>query len=498
MNKIILVNSSFYDTRTALIEDGVLKELYYQNNFDDFLEGSIVVGKVVRILPELSCAFVNINDSKNAFLSFDDVFWNKQKFNNSNQTTEKNVPLKLGQQLLLQVKKSKKDDKGVKVTTYVSISGRYLALKMGDKSVKFSKKIPIESACRIPLTEALTTSGCHCAQNKLVNPPPCGFIVRTEALGVAIDKILTEKTLLLDIFSKIYKEFANSKKCGCIFKAPSTVFNLFCKYEQDISKVVFDYPASSKLFENELKQFGYDDLSKICVYDIKSHKNMLFDEYCIEDEINKSLNRKYKLNLGAELVFDTTEALTTIDVNSNEELGSNGKVNSSFKINLEAAKEIPRQLRLRRIGGIIVVDFINMFKKEHREQVLAELKKGFMNDPVKVFCSGFSDLGLVEISRERLNSSFLSQVIEVSDCDYALSYKLSPSWQFGELIRAVQKATTKFPKHVIVYITPKMLEFIQDKLSVNVKEKLEQLVGIPLDFKETTIELERMFSIVCE
>ncbi len=379
----ILMNVGFYETRVAIIENGVLQEVHLERCAKRGLVGNIYKGKVGRIVPGMQAAFVDIGLDKAGFLHLSD---------------EK--PIQDGAEILVQVMKDPLGSKGARLTQQISIVSRYLVYLPGEAQMSLSTRIE-ETAERERLSALL---------QDIVAEDKVGLIVRTAAEGATQESLEKEYAFLDKLWHSIQQD---AKK----IKAKNRVY-------EDLSlskKVIRDLvnPSVEKIrvddantFE-ELQSFSKQFVPEACAKLELTKSNLpIFERYGVEEELQRNLQRRVNLKSGGYLVIDQTEAMTTIDVNSGSFVGAPSHDETICKTNFEAAQMIARQLRLRNLGGIVVIDFIDMHQEEHREQVLNIFHEALLQDHSRVKVSGFTEFGLVQLTRKRTHESLLHELCE--------------------------------------------------------------------------------------
>ncbi len=413
MKKEIVINSTPSETRIAMLEDGRLVELFIEHPANERMVGDIYKGIVENVVHGIEAAFVDIGHEQNAFLHFSDmsgsgilykgiieVESDDEDTNKGNSLLHK---LRKGDEILVQITKEPIGNKGARITTELSLPGRFLVLVPNANNIGVSKKI-----------ESFKEKNNLKSIAKKIKPDGFGLIIRTVAEGK--DEQLLKKDLmgLLNIWQKIHKKTEKTKAPVLLHKdlvmASSVIRDLFSK---DIDKVYID---SRKLYKSII---GYLKIAQPQLKTrIEYYKNQMpiFDYFNIESEIEKSCDRKIWIKSGGYIVIDHTEALTSIDVNSGKFIGKKGHEENSLKVNLEAAREIARQLRIRDIGGLIVIDFIDLEEEKNRRKVYVEQKKELRKDRAKTSVLEISEFGLLEMTRQRIRPSLL---FTISDpCPY--------------------------------------------------------------------------------
>lgn len=394
MNEDILINITPQETRVALTLQGAVQELHIERTLSRGLAGNVYLGKVVRVLPGMQSAFIDIGLERAAFLHVADI-WDARPHDGSNIAPgpiEK--MLHDGQALTVQVIKDPIGTKGARLSTQISIAGRMLVYLPQDPHIGISQKIENEAERELLRTRM---------QHLLLPEEKGGYIVRTMAEDASDSDLQSD----IDYLSKTWNTISTGARTK---PAPSLLFQDLNLAQRVLRDFVHDETTSVQVDSREnfvmLHEFSAayttSVLSRLQHY---TGERPLFDLYGVEDEILRALGRRVDLKSGGYLIVDQTEAMTTIDVNTGGFVGGRNFDDTIFKTNLEAAHAIARQLRLRNLGGIIILDFIDMENVEHRNAVLAELKKTLSRDRTKVSVSNFSALGLVEMTRKRTRES---------------------------------------------------------------------------------------------
>ncbi len=429
MNKQIIINSGLREKRAAILVDNRLDDLLFSRDTYDQIVRNIYRARIRDVLPGMQAAFVDIGIEKNAFLHISDALpllnseqmqkWNEKKLGIQHV-------LQPGQEIMVQVVKEPIGTKGPKVTCKVTLPGRYFVLLPFEGKIGISRRIDDEAE-RNRLKQI--------ASELLSNGR--GLIVRTNAVAQEKNILYNDYNYLIKLWTKVRKDYAQSKAPDLVYKDVELINLIVRDYlSEDIDKVVIDSPEDY----NRLLQFAdkiAPDLKNRIYYYKK--KRPIFDTYEIEVKMEKSLYRKVWLNSGGYINFDNTEALVSIDVNTGKYIGKKNLQQTVFRTNMEAAKEIARQLRLRDIGGIIIIDFIDMDKKEHQEKVLECLEKELERDRTKTAVLGLTRLGLVEMTRKKVREG-LGELFQ-KGCPYCegTGRILSETTMAFKVIREIQK-----------------------------------------------------------
>ncbi|MDA7749768.1 Rne/Rng family ribonuclease, partial [Litoricola sp.] len=386
MRHEILLNFTPLETRVAVVEQGMLQEILIERATHRGLVGNVYLGQVVRVLPGMQACFVDIGLDRSAFLHTKD-------FPSSQETHERSIQQLAteGQSLLVQVIKDPVGSKGARLTAEVSLPARHLVLMPFATHVGISQRIDDEAT-----REHLKTIAVEALKAQNLE---CGVIIRTAGDGQTTDDLEEDLVYLKRVWDNILKEQQTAKAPALLFEElPLTHRMIRDQIRRETDRVFID----SLETYTKLSQFASKFMPELS-HLIQHYQGdrPIFDLYQIEDEIEKALSRQVELKSGAYLVVDQTEAMTTIDVNTGRFVGAHTLEQTVFRTNLEAAVAIGRQLRLRNLGGMVVIDFIDMDDDEHRRQVLRTLERSLDEDPVKTRVIGFNDLGLVVLTRKR-------------------------------------------------------------------------------------------------
>lgn len=429
----LVINSSPYETRVALVENGVVVEFYIEREKGQGIAGNIYKGRVIRVLPGMQAAFVDIGLDKAAFLYVTDVYDNIHEFEDmmleEQEETEGEEDIDLedahqefpperflheprfqiqdlvheGQEILVQVAKEPLGTKGARVTTHVSLPGRDLVLMPMMDHVGVSRRIEDELERR-RLKDLINST----------KPDGYGFIVRTAGEGADEQKFKSEMNFLIKLWENIQNKQKTAKVPQLIHKDLNitlrAVRDLFTK---EVDKLVIDSHEEYENVMNFIKTFIPQLSNSVELY---SGPEPNFDRYGIEMEISRALNKKVWLKSGGYIVIEMTEALVSIDVNTGRFVGKRNLEETILKTNLEAVKEIAYQLRLRNIGGLIVIDFIDMERETDREKVCSALKEALKKDKSKTSVAKMSEFGLIEMTRKRTRENINRYLSE--DCFY--------------------------------------------------------------------------------
>lgn len=473
--KTIIGNVIPEETRMAIIDDGRLRDFAVERDDENHIVNHIYKGTIQNILPALQAAFIDIGRKKNAFLYMGDIFPRAATKEQIQQTH-----ISVGQSLLVQVVKEERGTKGAKVTANVSIAGRYAVLMPTVDYIGVSKKICDEEE-RNRLRAIVSA----------IQPSGMGLIIRTVAKGVSQEALTADIQYLMRTWESIQQRYKLAKKPKLLYREADLVMRTVRDYfTSDVKKVVID----DKDAYERICQICSDQqwLDKIELY---KGSQPVFEFYQIEDELRHLMSRQVPLPSGGNLIFDQTEALTVIDVNTSKYTGNSTLQDTIFHVNKEAAVEIARQLRLRDIGGIIIIDFIDMVQTDNREEILQILERETATDCTKTRVLGMTALNLVEITRKKSRQG-LHQV-QFSPCSVCggSGYLYSPETVAIQIIRRIRYMV--HVRHVkgdlLISAHNEVLEIMEDK---KYKESLETELARTLHFEDSHHPNREVFSIL--
>jgi ribonuclease G len=490
MSVEILINASLSETRVALIEQGLLQQIYIERNNRRGPVGNIYFGKVVRVMPGMQAAFVDIGLEKAGFIHAADIM--VKSADGFEQVPQPAQPidalLREGQMIVVQVAKEPIASKGARLTTFLSIASRYLVCMPHSKHLGISQRIESEQE-RERLLAALTVS---VTENELLDK--CGFILRTAAEGVTESELSSDIRFLRKVWETVERRIVESREIRNIYQD----LVLYVRAMRDLlTPQVERIRIDDAKVQDEILQFARDFIPEIEKnIELYQGERPLFDVFGIEDEIQKALSRSVKLKSGGNLVIDQNEAMTTIDVNTGAFLGTNNQEETIYKTNVEAAKSIARQLKVRNIGGIIMIDFIDMQDEEHKRQVLRTLAKALEKDPARTRISPMSELGLVEMTRKRTRES-LQQMLceECAVCQARGSLKTAETVCY-EIFREIVRVARSYENRALLVIaSQKVVDRLLDEESSTVAD-LEQLTGKTIRLKVEAFYNNEQFDVV--
>jgi ribonuclease E len=400
MAKKMLINVMHpEEARVAIVSDGSLVELDVETAGREQTRGNVYKGVVVRVEPGLQAAFVDIGQKKLGFLQMGEIqpdYWQWRDDLPEEQRNRRpriQEILRRGQELLVQVEKGERDNKGAALTTFLSLPGRYMVIMPGSDSAGVSRKVENEGD-RKKLKEIIAEIGI---------PEGLGYIIRTEALGKRKSELAKDLQYLMNLSDSIKEKAAESSAPALIYQESNLVIRTIRDYfTADIEEVLVDNKDVYKQARDFFKEIMPKYESRVKLH---QEKRPIFSKYQLEEQIDLIYEKKVPLKSGGSIVIDPTEALVSIDVNSGKSTGERGVEDTAFKTNMEAAEEAARQLRLRDLGGLIVIDFIDMRDRKHQTEVEKTLKNALKEDKARVSVGKISQFGLLEMSRQRIKQT---------------------------------------------------------------------------------------------
>ncbi len=494
MSQELLVNITPMETRVALVENGVPQEIMIERSNKRGLVGNIYKGKVVRVLPGMQAAFIDIGEARTAFLHVDDLLPRDHK--NSAESAEPDIRKLLhdGQQVAVQVIKDPVGTKGARLTAQLSVASHYLVYMANADHVGVSQRIESDEErerLRVLLGDIVEQVAAEdMAHDQLAG----GYILRTSAEGATDDQLRGTVRFLRRLWRDILERKTTSKAPSCLYENPSLAKRVL---RDIVSAEVEKIRVDSREVFDALTTFGNKfnpDIVRLLEH--YPGERPLFYMYSIEDEISKALERKVMLKSGGHLVFDQTEAMSIVDVNTGAYVGHRNLEETIYKTNLEAAVVIARQLRIRNLGGIIIIDFIDMQSAEHRRQVLRALEKALARDSVRTTISGVTELGLVQITRKRTNQS-LGQIL-CQDCPtcYGRGYIKSAESVSYEVLRDILRAARAYECDSLrVLAAAPVIDRLTDEDSAQVAD-LEAFIGRTIQFSVEALYAVEQFDII--
>ncbi len=522
MTQDILINWAPQETRVAVVEQGAVQEVHLERTLERGLVGNIYLGKVARVLPGMQSAFIDIGLDRAAFLHVADLMPNiaakhaaprdrsqaaaraealspsspVQPANGSNGgarvlTPDPVLPIERqifeGQALMVQVLKDPIGTKGARLTAQISIAGRLLVFLPQDNHIGVSQKIPPvqRDALRQRLMRLTATADGSAAG---------GFILRTNAEDASDEELIEDTAYLRKTWQRI-KEAGTRQPAASLLHED---LNLMQRVLRDLvgaqtQSIRIDSREQHGLLLAFAAEFMPDTVSKLQHY---SGERPIFDLFNVDEDIVRALSRRVDLKSGGYLVIDQTEALTTVDVNTGGFVGARNFDDTVFRTNLEAAQTIARQLRLRNLGGIVIVDFIDMVREDHRDAVLTEFRKQLARDRVKTMTGCFSQLGLVEMTRKRTRESLAHMLSEPCEaCSGKGVVKTARSVCYDILREILREARAFNPREFRVVASPKVVELFLDEESQHLAG-LSDFIGKPISLQAESSMTQEQYDIV--
>ncbi len=485
MSEELLINVTPQETRVATVENGMLMEVWIERVQKLGLVGTIFQGVVKRVLPGMEAAFVDIGLDKAAFLHVSDLAGAVQ-INDNGEKVSVSISrlLKEGQQIAVQVIKDPLGTKGARVTSVLTAPSRFLVMMPSESNIGVSVKIESEEE-----RERLRS-----IVSEMREDESCGYIVRTAAEGVECDAIKSDMRYLAKVWAGLQARQKTAKPGEVIFHdLPLVLRTLRDIRGASTERIRID---SRETFRNSVA-FSEEYVPELvnCIEHYPGERP-IFDLHGIEDEIDRALNKKVLLKSGGYLIIDQTESMTTVDVNTGAFVGRNNLEETIFKTNLEAAQAIARQLRLRNLGGIIIIDFIDMQIVEHRRQVLRALEKALEKDHAKTQVSDVSSLGLVEMTRKRTRES-LEQVLcsECPVCSGRGTTKTVETVGF-EVTREIIRQVRQFDiESVTVLASTELVDWFTEERSDDLA-LLEDFVDVPIRWQGENFYMREQYDVV--
>jgi ribonuclease G len=474
MTKELVINTTSHETRVALLEAGHIAELYIERSRERGIVGNIYQGKVIRVLPGMQAAFVDIGLEKAAFLYVADVLDEmeaveqfvegaSQHAKPSEGGDEEQLPpiedlLQEGQEILVQVAKEPIGTKGARITSHISLPGRHLVYMPTVDHVGISRRIENEEE-KTRLRELV----------EAIRPPGTGFIVRTAAEGKSEEDLRADMEFLVGLWREVARRRENRGAPALIHSDLDVTSKVLRDIlTEDVARIVVD----SQEEYDKIVRFLSTFMPKL-KYAIELHEvdEPIFDAFGLEVEIARALGRKVWLKSGGYIIIEQTEALIAIDVNTGRFVGKHNLEDTILKTNLEAVKEIAYQLRLRNMGGLIIIDFIDMEKEAHREKVHSALEETLKNDKAKTNILKISELGLVEMTRKRVRESIGRTLCEPCPYCEGKGYVKSRTTMVYEIFRELHRELRDLPGYRVTLLThPDVAALLSDEEHHGIEE----------------------------
>ena len=490
MSEDILINVTPRETRVAVVENGMLQELHIERASRRGVVGNIYKGRVQRVMPGMQAAFVEIGLERAAFLHASDILRPQAPLGDDAPPAPPGPPPPInslvheGQEIVVQVVKDPIGGKGARLTTQLSIPSRYLVFLPHSRVLGVSARIEDEAE-RARLKSLMTELAAGQGQ---------GYIVRTNAEGQPSEALADDVAYLRRAWEVIRETTVATKVGQRIYEdLPLPLRAVRDLMRKDVDKVRVDSHEAFDRLVAFAQQFMPGLSERIEHY---TGERPIFDLYGVEDEILRAMQKQVPLKSGGHLVIDQTEAMATVDVNTGSFLGQRNLEETVYRTNLEAAQAVARQLRLRNLGGIIIIDFIDMTDDEHRRQVLRTLEKGLSHDHARTSVHEFSPLGLVEMTRKRTTESLERQLCEpCHECGGRGTLKTAETLTY-EIFREITRAVRQFEaSQLLVIASPKVVAKITDEESAAVAE-LEEFLGKSLRFQADEQYAQEQYDVV--
>ena len=482
MSNEILINVTSPETRVALVENGVLHELIIERAHRRGLVGNIYKGIVCRVLPGMQAAFIDVGLERAAFLHASDL-----GIHDTDSTGTENIEhfLEENQTVIVQVTKDPLGNKGARLTSELAIPSRYMVYMPYGQVNGVSQRIECENE-RIRLRTCMDDFRCEFKTGS--------YIARTAAESVDTGILRADMLFLLKLWNSVEPKLEDTEPGKLVHQdLPLSVRVIRDLYRHDIDKIRVD----SAQTHGRLVRFAQEFAPELTPYiEYYTGNRPVFDIYSVEDEVQKALARKVTLKSGGHLVFDQTEAMTTVDVNTGAYVGKRSLEETIFKTNLEAAQVIARQLRLRNLGGIIILDFIDMNDQNHRDQVLQALEKHLERDHAKTMISQVSPLGLVEMTRKRTRESLEHILCEpCSTCGGRGVLKTAETTCLEIFREIIREARQYEMNSLLVLANNDVVERLLDE-EANTIAELERTLGVQIKFRVENQYSQEQYDVV--
>jgi ribonuclease G len=513
MNEEILINVTPQETRVAVVDNGVLQEIHIERTGKRGTVGRIFKGRVSRVLPGMQAAFIDIGLDRTGFLHISDIVDSSCQEGglNLNTVQEQTIESLLvqGQEILVQVIKDPLGSKGARLTTRLSVASRYLVFIPDNPTLGVSQRIEDEQErARLknlvldPYPDICLETATGTGGNAVLSPVRSrsglldkgGFIFRTAAEGKNEREIYKDIEFLHKLWDSIQQRIKTTGTPGILYEdLPLAIRVMRDRAHTGIEKIRVDSTSTCKRLAGFAADFIPELLDRIEYY---PGERPILNLYSIEDEIQKSLNRKVQLKSGGHLIIDQTEAMTTIDVNTGAFVGHRNPEETIYKTNLEAAQAIARQLRLRNLGGIIIIDFIDMQEQEHARQVLMALEKNIERDHSKITLSELTSLGLVQLTRKRTQESLEQILCETCPTCSGRGTIKSGETVCYEIFRDILREVRQFDtKKLLVVGSQTVVDMCLDEQSDSIAE-LEAFIDRPISFQVEPLYTQEQYDIV--
>jgi len=485
MSHEIHINVTPQETRVAMLEQGVVQELHIERASARGLVGNICLGRVARVLPGMQSAFIEIGLERAAFLHIADIWEHRQNGHGGSDTRPIEKILREGEALLVQVIKDPIGTKGARLSTQISLAGRLLVYLPQDSHIGISQRIGDEAEREI-LRGKL--------QLLLPDGHTGGFIIRTMAETASEREMQSDIEYLTKLWNDLNARTRDVPAPALLYQDLSLAQRVLRDIAtEETSRIVVDSRETYAKMQEFAREYTPALTDRIAHH---SGERPLFDLNSVEDEIEKALARRVNLKSGGYLIVDQTEAMTTIDVNTGGFVGGRSFDDTIFKTNLEAAQVIARQLRLRNLGGIIIIDFIDMDNADHRAAVLAELNRALERDRTRLTVNGFTQLGLVEMTRKRTRESLAHILCEnCPTCQGRGQLKTAQTICY-EILREILRETKQFnAREFRILAAQPVIDLFLDEESQSLAQ-LGDFIGKPISLQVESIYTQEQYDIV--
>ena len=483
----ILVNFTPMETRVALVENGLVQEVAVERSQRRGLVGNIYKGKVARVLPGMQAAFIDIGLEKAGFLHVDDMRTSALVEPGGAMPDIRQL-LHEGQKVIVQVVKDPIGSKGARLTAQLSVSSRYLVYMPDVNHIGISQRIESDEE-RARLREALLTALGEDGEHR-----GRGYILRTATEGASVDELKSDIDFLDRIWALVDDKMKQVREVGCIYEdLPLSLRALRDMVRPGVDRIRVD---SREIYTQMVAFARVVNPDMVRLIEHYPGERPLFYLYNVEDEISRALERKVSLKSGGYVVIDQTEAMTTVDVNTGAYVGHHNLEETIFKTNLEAASAIARQLRLRNLGGIIIVDFIDMKDREHQRQVMRTFEKALERDRAKTGITTVSELGLIEMTRKRTSESLGQILCEPCPVCESRGRLKSAETVCYDIMREILRESRAFEcEKIIVLASQVVIDRLLDEDSANVAD-LEEFIGRPIEFRVEGQYFQERYDII--
>ncbi|ART80801.1 ribonuclease G [Oceanisphaera avium] len=487
MSAELIINVTPAETRVALVENGILQEVHVERQARLGIVGNIYKGKVSRVLPGMQAAFVDIGGERAAFLHASDIVPHTECVASKEQANFQvgNIAelVRQGQDIVVQVVKDPLGTKGARLTTDITLPSRYLVFMPGSAYVGVSQRIESDEErerLKAIVGEYVDEQG--------------GYIIRTAAEGVGESELAQDAAFLNRLWRKIQERRTKLSACSILYED----LGLSCRIVRDfvgaeLDRIRVDSRSTCEVLREFVDEFVPELTGKIEYYQGESP---IFDLFDVENEIQRALNRKVELKSGGYLIIDQTEAMTTVDINTGAFVGHRNLEETIFNTNTEATQAIARQLRLRNLGGIIIIDFIDMYDDDHKRRVLHSLASALTKDRAKTNVNGFSQLGLVEMTRKRTRESLEHILCGVCpECNGRARVKTVESVCY-EILREITRVNKAYKADkFVVYASLAVASALQEDDSHMLAE-LEVFIGKQVKVMSEPLYNQEQFDVV--